>query len=109
MSIDHTAYAVEAWGINAVSAFSHPTRHARHADPPDPLARARPRLRHRAAPGADLPLRRPGQSRLALSRPPPPPAERLAARRMEAVGDRPRGQVLLPHRHRPQAARGRKG
>ena len=36
-------------------------------------------------------------------------AERLAARRVETVGDRPGGQVLLPYARRPPPACGREG
>src|SRR5260370_16250989 len=92
--------------MDAVSAFPHPARHARHADSPNPLARTRPWVRHSATPGADLAFSGPGQPRLALSSPPPPAAEGLAARRVETVGDRPGGQVLLPHPPRPPPASG---
>ena len=42
-----------------------------------------PRVRDRAAVGADIALGGPGQRRLALPRPPPAGAERLASRRLE--------------------------
>ena len=50
--------------------------------------------------------RQPG---LPLSSPPPPTAERLAARRVETVGDRSGGQVLLPYARRSPPACGREG
>src|SRR5207247_695819 len=58
---------------------------------------------------ADLAFSGPGQPRLALSSPPPPAAEGLAARRVETVGDRSGGQVLLPYARRSPRAFGREG
>src|SRR5207247_2290665 len=67
------------------------------------------RLRDRSAPSADHPGHAAGAARLSVSRASPPRGTRMAARRVEAVGDRPRGEVLQSDPIRSKAARRRAG
>ena len=53
-------------------------------------------------------IRRSGQSGIALSRASQTGAEGMAQSRVEAIGNRARGQVLFPDARRTQAARNRR-
>src|SRR5882724_2754274 len=90
---------------HAISPFSHPARHARYADSPDPFPRTGARLRHRAAAGADFTIRRSSQPGLSLSSTPQIGTEEVAEGRVEAIGNRARGQVLLLDEFRTKTAR----
>src|SRR5205823_4689769 len=90
-----------------ISPFSYPARHARYDDSPDPFPGTGARLWYRAAAGADFALRRSSQPGLSLPRTPQIGAEAMAEGRVEAIGDRTRGQVLLLDEFRTQTARPR--